>query len=123
MTKDPSLPKKEQLPSDQPPNDQPPPYEDASGSSDDPVYESPPQDAQRAESPMRIQKSNHSIMENFVIIGDETPRTETADVLLSTTNATISTKLWFEGKWHADPVIDVRATNAKINLALVSLRS
>ncbi|MCJ1380175.1 hypothetical protein MMC17_003278 [Xylographa soralifera] len=78
---------------------------------------SPPSDAQRAQAPVKIQKSNQSISGNYLIIGAGSSKTP-PDVHLKTSNSRIEAKLWIEGALPRVCFIEAHTTNSGIDLAV-----
>ena len=80
---------------------------------------SPPADAQRAQAPMRIEKSNQNISGKYLIIGAGSSKTP-PDVHLKTSNSRIQTTLWIEGALPRACFIEAHTTNSGIDLSVVS---
>ncbi|MCJ1404775.1 hypothetical protein MMC11_008001 [Xylographa trunciseda] len=86
-----------------------------------PFGPSPPSDAQRAEAPVRVQRSNESIHGNYLIVSAGSAKTP-PDVLLKTSNGRIATALWVEGSLPRACFIEAHTTNATIDLSVQMLK-
>ncbi|MCJ1434611.1 hypothetical protein MMC27_003980 [Xylographa pallens] len=78
---------------------------------------SPPSDAQRAQVPVKIHKSNQNISGNYLIIGAGSSKTP-PDVHLKTSNSRIETTLWIEGALPRACFIEAHTTNSGIDLSV-----
>ncbi|MCJ1284582.1 hypothetical protein MMC26_003915 [Xylographa opegraphella] len=81
----------------------------------------PPSDAQRAQAPVRIQKSNQNISGDFIITGAGSSKTP-PDVHFKTSNSRIETTLWIEGTLPRTCFIEAHTTNSGIDLSVHMLK-
>lgn len=82
---------------------------------------SPPSDVQRAEAPLKIERSNQSISGHYLVLGAGSSKTP-PDVYLKTTNSRIRTTLWIEDALPRACFIEAHTTNAAIELSVHMLK-
>ncbi|MCJ1389982.1 hypothetical protein MMC18_002840 [Xylographa bjoerkii] len=82
---------------------------------------SPPSDAQRAEAPVKIQKSNQSITGNYLVVGAGSAKTP-PDVHFKTSNSRITTTMWVEGTLPRACFIEAHTTNSAVDLSVYMLK-
>ena len=99
-----------------PPPPPPPSYEDSLEGQQHPVPD-PPSSAQRAEVPLKVIQKNQSIKENYIVLDKKSGSIE-PQVLLSTTNSNIITRLWLQD-FTTTPLIRLETTNSRIDVAVV----
>jgi hypothetical protein len=79
----------------------------------------PPQNAQRAQAPLKISTTNSRIEGAFVIVGFDTGKTQ-PDAYFKTTNSSIATSVWFEEMVARPVVVEAWTTNSSIDMSVVS---